>query len=99
MRRPNRSVEQQAKGGCHALSPAQLKKSSLVDDLIWQSSVEEAEDLATGVLAAGLLVVHDAERGRQHDVSELLEKMGGEGGGKKRGGEMRHDQRVFRVAM
>lgn len=42
-------------------------------------SVEEAEDLATGVLAAGLLVVHDAERGRQHDVSELLKKWG-EGG-------------------
>lgn len=36
--------------------------------------VEEAEDLATGVLAAGLLVVHDAERGRQDDVSELVRK-------------------------
>lgn len=34
--------------------------------------VEEAEDLATGVLAARLLVVHDAERGRQDDVSELF---------------------------
>ena len=32
--------------------------------------VEEAEDLATGVLAARLLVVHDAERGRQDDVSK-----------------------------
>lgn len=34
--------------------------------------VEEAEDLATGVLAARLLVVHDAECGRQDDVSELF---------------------------
>lgn len=33
--------------------------------------VEEAKDFATGVLTASLLVVHDAECGRQHDVSEL----------------------------
>lgn len=33
--------------------------------------VEEAEDLATGVLAASLLMVHDAEGGGQYDVSEL----------------------------
>lgn len=38
---------------------------------LFSSSVEEAEDLAAGVLAPGLLVVHDAERGRQHDVSKL----------------------------
>lgn len=36
-------------------------------------SIEEAEDLATRVLAASLLVVHDTERGRQHDVPELCE--------------------------
>lgn len=33
--------------------------------------VEEAKDLATSVLAPGLLVVHDAERGRQHNVPKL----------------------------
>lgn len=34
-------------------------------------SIEEAENLATGVLAASLLVIHDTERGGQHDVPEL----------------------------
>jgi hypothetical protein len=33
--------------------------------------IEETNDLAGDVLAAGLLVVHDAGRGRQHDVAEL----------------------------
>lgn len=33
--------------------------------------VEEADDLASNVLAAGLLVVHDASRGGQDDVAEL----------------------------
>lgn len=44
------------------------------------------------MLAAGLLVVHDAERGRQDDVSKLLEKRGsgarkhaGGGGGAQSG--------------
>jgi len=35
------------------------------------SSVEEAQDLATGVLAPGLLVVHDAEGSAQDQVAEL----------------------------
>ncbi len=34
-------------------------------------SVEEAEDLATSVLLAGLLVVHDAEGRREDEVAEL----------------------------
>ena len=33
--------------------------------------VEETDDLAGNVLAAGLLVVHDASRGGQDDVTEL----------------------------
>lgn len=33
--------------------------------------VEEAEDLAGNVLAAGLLVVHDASGGGENDVAEL----------------------------
>lgn len=49
--------------------------------------VEEAKDLATGVLATRLLVVHDAERGCQHDVSELLQKNGPAGGGGWGGGQ------------
>jgi hypothetical protein len=40
--------------------------SFLIDFLI-----EEANDLAGDVLAAGLFVVHDAGRGCQHDVAEL----------------------------
>ena len=32
--------------------------------------VEVAEDRAGDVLPAGLLVVHDARRGREHDVAE-----------------------------
>lgn len=35
------------------------------------SLVEEAKDLATGLLAAGLVVVHDAESGGQHNNTEL----------------------------
>jgi len=33
--------------------------------------VEEADDLASNVLATGLLVVHDAGRGGEHDEAEL----------------------------
>lgn len=33
--------------------------------------VEETDDLSGNVLAAGLLVVHDASRGGQDDVTEL----------------------------
>jgi hypothetical protein len=33
--------------------------------------VEEAEELASNVLAAGLLVVHDTSGGGQDDVAEL----------------------------
>ena len=33
--------------------------------------VEEAQDLTTGVLGAGLLVVHDAQGGGQDDEAEL----------------------------
>lgn len=33
--------------------------------------VEETDDLASNVLAAGLLVVHDTGRGGQDDVAEL----------------------------
>jgi hypothetical protein len=33
--------------------------------------VEEAEDLASNVLAAGLLVVHDTSGGGQDDVAKL----------------------------
>jgi hypothetical protein len=33
--------------------------------------VEETEDLSSNVLPAGLLVVHDASRGGEDDVSEL----------------------------
>ena len=35
------------------------------------SLVEEAEELASNVLAAGLLVVHDTSGGGQDDVAEL----------------------------
>ena len=35
------------------------------------SLVEEAEELASNVLAASLLVVHDTSRGGQDDVAEL----------------------------
>lgn len=42
--------------------------------------VEEAEDLSTGVLPPGLLVVHDTSRGGQNDVAE---RTGGE--------QLRHD--------
>lgn len=41
----------------------------LFDSLI--HLVEEADDLASNVLAAGLLVVHDAGRGGEDDVTEL----------------------------
>eukprot|EP00512_Aurantiochytrium_limacinum_P006350 CAMPEP_0171519688 /NCGR_PEP_ID=MMETSP0959-20130129/6037_1 /TAXON_ID=87120 /ORGANISM="Aurantiochytrium limacinum, Strain ATCCMYA-1381" /LENGTH=183 /DNA_ID=CAMNT_0012059149 /DNA_START=649 /DNA_END=1201 /DNA_ORIENTATION=- len=34
-------------------------------------SVEEAKDLASGVLSASLLVVHDTSGGRQNNVAEL----------------------------
>ena len=37
-------------------------------------SVEEAKDLATNVLLLGLLVVHDAVRGGEHDVAELTRR-------------------------
>ena len=33
--------------------------------------VKEAQDLASDVLPPGLLVVHDASRGGEHDVTEL----------------------------
>ena len=36
-----------------------------------QNLVEETDDLAGNVLAAGLLVVHDASRGGQDNVTEL----------------------------
>lgn len=48
--------------------------NALGNDLSASFLVEEAEDLAASVLATGLLVVHDTERGRQHDVSELQGK-------------------------
>ena len=38
--------------------------------------IEEAQNLATGVLAAGLLVVHDAEGGGEHNLAELLRRDG-----------------------
>jgi len=37
----------------------------------WSSSVEISEDLATSMLAAGLLMIHDTERGSQDDEAEL----------------------------
>ena len=37
----------------------------------WQSSVEEAEDLASHLLSPGLLVVEDARGGGHHKVTEL----------------------------
>merc|ERR1719330_1560761 len=37
-------------------------------------SEEEADNLAARVLAFGLLVVHDAVRGRQHEVAELARR-------------------------
>ena len=40
----------------------------------WPSLVEEAEDLPTRVLPLGLLVVHDAVRGGQDDVTELARR-------------------------
>lgn len=52
---------------------------------LFSCSVEKAEDLATGVLAPGLLVVHDAERGRQHDVSKLRHNKQYQVGDKKKG--------------
>jgi hypothetical protein len=36
-----------------------------------QLLVEEADDLASDVLSASLLVVHDAGRGGEHNVAEL----------------------------
>ena len=43
--------------------------------------VEEAEDLAGNVLAAGLLVVHDTSRGGQDEETELTrgQELGGPG--------------------
>ena len=38
---------------------------------LFGSLVEEADDLARDVLAAGLLVVHDTSRGGEDDVAEL----------------------------
>lgn len=38
---------------------------------IFETLVEEADDLARDVLAAGLLLVHDAGRGGEDDVAEL----------------------------
>ncbi len=35
-----------------------------------RTSIEVADDLATGLLPAGLLVVHDAVRSGHHDVAE-----------------------------
>lgn len=43
--------------------------------------VEEAEELASNVLAAGLLVVHNTSGGGQDDVAELT-------GGKELGGPL-----------
>jgi hypothetical protein len=34
-------------------------------------SVEEAQHLATNLLSAGLVVVHDASSGGHHDLAEL----------------------------
>lgn len=36
-----------------------------------QKLIEETDDLSSGVLALGLLVVHDSHRGGQDDVTEL----------------------------
>lgn len=36
--------------------------------------VEEANDLASNVLATGLLVVHDTSRGGEHDETELTSR-------------------------
>ena len=51
---------------CNKQRQKSLKRSSSPHFLI-----EEANDLATDVLAASLLVVHDALGGGQHDVTEL----------------------------
>jgi hypothetical protein len=47
--------------------------------IIHKLLVEEAEDLAGDVLAAGLLVVHDTSRGGQDDIAELTggQELGG----------------------
>lgn len=45
---------------------SQHKEKSLCSNL-----VEETEDLASNVLSAGLLVVHDTGRGGEDDVAEL----------------------------
>eukprot|EP00636_Phaeomonas_parva_P018446 CAMPEP_0118852192 /NCGR_PEP_ID=MMETSP1163-20130328/1312_1 /TAXON_ID=124430 /ORGANISM="Phaeomonas parva, Strain CCMP2877" /LENGTH=147 /DNA_ID=CAMNT_0006784601 /DNA_START=27 /DNA_END=470 /DNA_ORIENTATION=- len=41
--------------------------------------VEEADDLATRLTAAGLVVVHDAESGGEHNVAELAGREEGVG--------------------
>jgi len=38
---------------------------------VFETLVEEADDLARDVLATGLLLVHDAGRGGEDDVAEL----------------------------
>ena len=65
----------------HQKTPAVVgdSKSVVGDSESIRCSVEEAEDLATGVLSACLLVVDDAGRGGEDEVPELAgrEEVGG----------------------
>ena len=56
------------------LWPPPLGKWSVPGAIELVSLIEEAQDLATGVLPFGLLVVHDAVGCRQDDVPELARR-------------------------